>query len=180
MTDTDDTAALAAFATHHDYDPEAALTAWGLAGGKERARWRATSDAAVMAADLKSPACRNLRAELGEITRYHDELLDEVLRNAGDGWELDEAADSIAVKYVRHLEAETTRLACAIRDIQITASDALKFAEDREADGDFEDAEPAYSDPPRADPSGHDGYQFPTVAELGGEKFADYPSEGGL
>lgn len=46
-----------------------------------------------------------LAAELRELTGYHDELLEDVLRNAGDEWDLDEAADAIAVKYVRHLEA---------------------------------------------------------------------------
>jgi hypothetical protein len=33
-------------------------------------------------------------------------LAEEILRDAGDEWDLDEAAESIAVKYVRHLEAQ--------------------------------------------------------------------------
>lgn len=37
-------------------------------------------------------------------------LLDQVLENAGDSWDQDAAAESIAVDYVRHLEAEVRRL----------------------------------------------------------------------
>jgi hypothetical protein len=89
---------------------------------------------------------------------------------------------------IAELNAERVRLADLVRQ----ALDDAGADEDTKAawleregiagdgDGEFEDAEPAYSDPPRADQSGHDGYQFPTLAELGGEKFAAYPSEAGL
>jgi hypothetical protein len=121
-----------------------------------------------------------LHKELRELIQAHGQKLEEILKNTGDEPDMSGTPEDSAVRYVRHLEAETTRLACVIRDIHLRASDALKSAEDREADGESEDADPAYRDPPRADPSGHDPHQFPTVAELGGEKFADYPSESGL
>ena len=35
-------------------------------------------------------------------------LAGQILRDAGDEWDLDEAAESIAVRYVRHLEARCT------------------------------------------------------------------------
>lgn len=52
-----------------------------------------------------------LRAELAEVSGYHAELLDGILRNAGDEFDADEAADVIAVRYVRHLERQTEQLA---------------------------------------------------------------------
>jgi hypothetical protein len=91
----------------------------------------------------------------------------EILANAGPEWGAPLAPEQLAIEYVRHLEAGTARLAGLVRQ-------ALDDA------GAVEDAQPAYSDPPGADPSGHDATQFPTVAELGGEKFAAYPSEAGL
>ena len=40
----------------------------------------------------------------------HDDFLEELLKNIGDEWDGDEAAESIAVSYVRHLEDEVRRL----------------------------------------------------------------------
>jgi hypothetical protein len=64
--------------------------------------------------------------------------------------------------------------------LSVCDPDGQPYRAHTEDDDEAEDGQAAYSEPPRADPSGHDPYQFPTLAELGGEKFADYPSESGL
>jgi hypothetical protein len=46
-----------------------------------------------------------IHRELHELSDNHDELLEELMRNTGDEWDGDEAAEAIAVKYVRHLES---------------------------------------------------------------------------
>jgi hypothetical protein len=46
-----------------------------------------------------------IHRELHELSGNHDELLEELMRNTGDEWDGDEAAEAIAVKYVRHLES---------------------------------------------------------------------------
>lgn len=50
-----------------------------------------------------------LRSELTELTDNHNDLLNEILLNTGDEYDGDEAADAIAVRYVRDLEAGTVR-----------------------------------------------------------------------
>lgn len=50
-----------------------------------------------------------LRAELTELTDNHNGLIEEILLNAGDEYDGDEAAEAIAVRYVRDLEAGTVR-----------------------------------------------------------------------
>ena len=52
-------------------------------------------------------------------------LAEDILRNAGDEWDLDEAAESIAVKYVRHLESRCVWLAEAVARRDVTAWDML-------------------------------------------------------
>lgn len=189
-TARDDLPAIAAYAAHHGLDREAAETEWGFTTEAERGNFRAGARAAVAAhkadgiaagriADLLELTGK-LQTELREQTRDHDQMLEEIFKGTDAEPDMSDTPEDFAVRYVRELEAETTRLACVIRDIHIAASNALKSAEDR-ADGsdtELEDAEPAYSDSPRADPSGHDPHQFPTLAELGGEKFADYPESG--
>jgi len=144
QTARDDTPAIAAYATMHALADKAAAAEWKFIPGEERERFRPVARSAIDAhkadgiaagriADLLESQAA-LRYELRELTGNHDELVNELLENAGDEWDRDEAADAIAVRYVRHLEAEAGRLACAVRDIQIAASDALKSAEDREAD----------------------------------------------
>ena len=194
MTETprrqrDDAPAIAAYATMHGLGEGAAAAEWRFIPGEEREKFRSAARAAIAEhkadgiaagriADLLEGRAK-LLAELREQTRDHDRLIEELLQNAGEEHGSDEgAAEAVAVRYVRHLEAETTRLACVVRGIQITAGDALKSADDREADS--EDADPVYGEPPRPSPSGRDPYQFPTLAELGGEKLAGYPSEAGL
>ena len=40
----------------------------------------------------------------------HDDFLEELMQGIGDEWDGDNAAESIAISYVRHLEAEVDRL----------------------------------------------------------------------
>jgi len=68
----------------------------------------------LVAADViadPAPDVTKLRAELDELTGYHDELANDILLNAPESFDGDEAAGVIAVRYVRHLEAERDRLA---------------------------------------------------------------------
>jgi hypothetical protein len=52
-------------------------------------------------------------------------LAGEILRDAGGEWDLDETAESIAVKYVRHLEARCAGLAAAVAARDVIAWDML-------------------------------------------------------
>lgn len=61
--------------------------------------------AAIAAQPQPGPGLGSERDQLREITGYHNDLLDEILRNTGDEWDGDEAAEAIAVRYVRHLES---------------------------------------------------------------------------
>lgn len=54
------------------------------------------------------------RAELAEIRGFYDNLIEEILKNPGDEYDYDEAADAIAVRYVRDLEL-TARRSTALR-----------------------------------------------------------------
>jgi hypothetical protein len=53
-----------------------------------------------------APELARLRAELHEEQGYRSELTNDILLNAPESLDGDEAADVIAVRYVRHLEAE--------------------------------------------------------------------------
>lgn len=53
-----------------------------------------------------APDVTKLRAELDEEQGYRSELTNDILLNAPESFDGDEAADVIAVRYVRHLEAE--------------------------------------------------------------------------
>jgi hypothetical protein len=60
------------------------------------------------AQDLPSPVVAEndrIRREAAEMDGYHAETIKDILLNAGDEFDGDEAADAIAVRYVRHLEA---------------------------------------------------------------------------
>jgi hypothetical protein len=61
--------------------------------------------AADMIAD-PAPDVTKLRAELDEEQGYRSDLTNDILLNAPESFDGDEAADVIAVRYVRHLEAE--------------------------------------------------------------------------
>ncbi len=52
-------------------------------------------------------------------------LAEQILRDAGDEWDLDEAVESIAVKYVRHLEILCIQLAQAVAARDVIAWDML-------------------------------------------------------
>jgi hypothetical protein len=63
----------------------------------------------LVAADViadPAPDVTKLRAELDEEQGYRSELTNDILLNAPESFDGDEAADVIAVRYVRHLEAE--------------------------------------------------------------------------
>jgi hypothetical protein len=144
-TARDDLPAIAAYATMHGLGDEAAEAEWRFIAGEERERFRSVARAAVAAhkadgiaagriADLLELTGK-LQTELREQTRDHDRLLEEIFKGTDTEPDMSDTPEDFAVRYVRELEAETTRLACVIRDIHITASNALKSAEDREADG---------------------------------------------
>jgi hypothetical protein len=66
----------------------------------------------LVAADViadPAPDVTKLRAELDEEQGYRSELTNDILLNAPESFDGDEAADVIAVRYVRHLEAEIAK-----------------------------------------------------------------------
>jgi hypothetical protein len=73
----------------------------------QRERWEAAAQAAIAAQEPHAaPDVTRLRAELDEEQGYRSELTNDILLNAPESFDGDEAADVIAVRYVRHLEAE--------------------------------------------------------------------------
>jgi hypothetical protein len=87
----------------------------------------------LVAADViadPAPDVTKLRAELDEEQGYRSELTNDILLNAPESFDGDEAADVIAVRYVRHLEAEIAEhaepqpapeLAAAMRESRLRA-----------------------------------------------------------
>jgi hypothetical protein len=68
-------------------------------------------EALPRAAPKPATELARVRAELAELTRIHDLLLEEILRDADEDIHgADEAAEYLAEHYVRWLEAERTRL----------------------------------------------------------------------
>jgi hypothetical protein len=68
---------------------------------------------AIRINELESELAR-VRAEAAEMDGYHAETINGILLNAGDEFDGDEAADVIAVRYVRHIEAERDRKHAAL------------------------------------------------------------------
>lgn len=82
------------------------------------------------------------REAMAEITRIHDELIEAVLKNTGDEWDQDAAAEAIAERYVRWLEGEVERLkqpqaapelAAAMRETRLYRERFTALAEELEA-----------------------------------------------
>lgn len=49
-------------------------------------------------------------AEHDDFVNEHDDFVNEILEHTDDDWDGDDAAEEIAIRYVRHLESEVTRL----------------------------------------------------------------------
>ena len=56
-----------------------------------------------------------------------DDFLEELLKNIGDEWDGDEAAESIAVSYIRHLEDEVGRLGGDFRPARYAEEDRAEY-----------------------------------------------------